>query len=151
MTEIIDQLNSFLRGEMSAVETYKMAIDKLAKSPHVGVLRENLRSHEERVVRLREEIIKYGGKPSTSSGAWGTFAKLFEGAGAAFGEKSAVAALEEGEDHGRNDYERELESLDPLARDFVRSLLADQLRTHRALSTLKKSMGDKGTAQSYQR
>lgn len=137
----VDQLNSFLRGEISAVETYKMAIDKLAKSPHLNMLKENLRSHEERVAQLGAEITKGGGTPADSSGAWGTFAKLIEGAGAVFGEKSAIAALEEGEDHGRNDYQRELNKADATDRDLIQRMLTEQLRTHAALSAIKKSMG----------
>ncbi|MFO0746261.1 MAG: DUF2383 domain-containing protein [Myxococcota bacterium] len=147
----VDQLNSFLRGEIAAVETYKMAIEKLAKTPHAATLRDNLRSHEDRVSQLRDQVIKYGGKPADGSGAWGTFAKLFEGTGAAFGERAAIAALEEGEDHGRNDYQRELEKVDASDRDFVQRLLAEQLRTHGTLSALKKSMRDDKSAGYQQR
>lgn len=147
MTQTIDQLNSFLRGEMSAVETHKMAIEKLSKSSFASVLRDTLASHEMRVRSLTAEIIKHGGKPSESSGAWGTFAKLVEGGAAAFGEKAAVAALEEGEDHGRNDYQRELENIEGPSRAFVQSLLTEQLKSHDALSKLKKTMA--GTAPTY--
>lgn len=140
MNDSIDQYNSFLRGEISAVETYKMAASKLAKSQHVGALRDNLKSHEERVRLLREKVTKEGGTPADGSGAWGTFAKLVEGGAAAFGEKAAIAALEEGEDHGRNDYQREIESLKGPAREFVQGLLAEQLKTHAVLSNLKRTM-----------
>ncbi len=144
----VDQLNSFLRGEISAVETYKMAIDKLAKSPHLSTLKENLRSHEDRVAQLKSEVTKGGGTPADRSGAWGRFAKLVESAGAAFGEKSAIAALEEGEDHGRNDYERELAKAGATDRDLIQKMLTAQLRTHAALTAIKKSMGgDKSTNQ----
>ena len=54
-------------------------------------------------------------------------------------EKAAVAVLEEGEDHGRDDYKRELEGLDADARNLiVTSILPEQMRTHDALSALKK-------------
>src|SRR5262245_44903639 len=47
--EAIRQLNSFLRGEISAAETYKMAIDKAAKSDdtaaNMGLLREIQEEH----------------------------------------------------------------------------------------------------------
>jgi uncharacterized protein (TIGR02284 family) len=141
-TKIIDQLNSFLRGEISAVETHKMAIEKLAKSTFVPVLRDTLASHKKRVGQLRDEITKLGGEPAEGSGAWGTFAKLFEGGAAAFGEKAAIAALEEGEDHGRNDYQSGLDEMTPPTREFVAGLLGEQLKTHAAISNLKRTMSN---------
>ena len=53
---------------------------------------------------LRDAIVACGGTPAEGSGAWGTFAKVVEGGAKVFGEKAAVAALEEGEDHGLADY-----------------------------------------------
>jgi len=147
MSNTIDQLNSFLRGEISAVETYKIALEKLAKSTYVASLRDNLKSHEDRVGQLRAEIVKHGGEAADGSGAWGTFAKVVEGGAAAFGEKAAIAALEEGEDHGRNDYQRELESIKPPTREFVQRLLAEQLKTHAVLSNLKRQQA--GEAPKY--
>jgi len=140
VTKTIDQLNSLLRGEISAVETYKMAIDKLTRASFVSVLRDSLASHEKRVATLRDEVRKLGGTPAEGSGAWGTFAKLVEGGAAAFGEKAAIAALEEGEDHGRNDYERELADMTPPTRQAIDALYQEELKTHAALSNLKKQM-----------
>jgi uncharacterized protein (TIGR02284 family) len=137
----VDQLNSFLRGEISAVETYRQAIERLSDSANVITLRECMRSHEQRVALLTQEIRRIGGQPSTSSGVWGTFAKLVEGGAKLFGEKAAIAALEEGEDHGRDDYRRELDKLGMALRQFVQTqLLSEQERTHRALSALKHSL-----------
>src|SRR6185503_9957804 len=97
----INQLNSYLRGEISAVETYKMALTKLDyTSPLRADVEANLRSHEERVVLLRDAILQLGGDPATTSGPWGVFAKAVEGAAKTMGDKMAITALEEGEDHG---------------------------------------------------
>jgi hypothetical protein len=105
------------------------------------IIENNLRSHEQRMNLLTSEVRRLGGTPADSSGMWGTFAKMVEGGAKSLGEKAAIAALEEGEDHGRNDYQRELDKLDPTTREFVRTrLLAEQLRTHDALSSLKKSL-----------
>ncbi len=136
-----DQLNSFLRGEIAAVQTYRQAIEKLRDSAHVLTLRDCMRSHEQRVTALTLEIRRLGGEPAAGSGAWSTFAKLVEGGAKAFGEKAAIAALEEGEDHGRNDYRRDIDKLSVDARRFVQAnLLTEQERTHRALSNLKHSL-----------
>lgn len=139
--DTVRQLNSFLRGEISAAETYRQALEKLDTPAYRTTLQECARSHEERVRLLTEEVRQRGGDPADGSGAWGSFAKLVEGGAAAFGDKAAIAALEEGEDHGRNDYKRDLDDLDPTARQLVQSrLLPEQLRTHDAMSALKKQL-----------
>ena len=97
--QTIDTLNSFLRGEISAVETYRQAIEKLHDQPEVSTLTECLHSHEQRVSLLDREIQRLGGRPAQGSGSWGAFAKLLEGGATLFGPKTAIAALEEGEDH----------------------------------------------------
>jgi Domain of unknown function (DUF2383) len=100
-----------------------------------------LRSHERRVSLLNSELQRLGGKPAQGSGPWGAFAKLLEGGTKLFGTKAAIAALEEGEDHGRDDYKRDAPKLEPEARAFVQQqLLPEQLETHQALSTLKKRL-----------
>ena len=136
-------LNKFLRGELSAVETYRQALERLNTSTCAADLTENKRSHEQRAEMLRNQISRLGGTPSDGSGAWGSFAKLFEGGAKLFGEKTAIAALEEGEDHGLKLYRNnsDVERLDLATRDFVeRSLLPEQERTHRTTSRLKHAM-----------
>jgi hypothetical protein len=70
------------------------------------------------VALLAEEVWRSGGKPAENSGARGTFAKAIEGGSAALGAKIAIAALEEREDHGRNDYDRDIDGLDADARQL---------------------------------
>jgi hypothetical protein len=66
---------------------------------------------------------------------------LVEGGAKVFGEKAAIAALEEGEDHGRDDYQRDVKELDSEARSFVeQNIVPEQVRTHRAMSQLKKQL-----------
>lgn len=139
--QTVDQLNSFLRGELSAAESYREALAKLPSSSSRTTLEQCAQSHQERAELLTREVRRLGGEPAASSGAWGTFAKLVTSGAQAFGEKAAIAALEEGEDHGRNDYQRDLGELEPGARALIeRQVLPEQLRTHRAMSTLKKSL-----------
>jgi demethoxyubiquinone hydroxylase (CLK1/Coq7/Cat5 family) len=141
ISKSVDVLNGFLRGEISAVETYRQAMEKLNHSSARGELEACHRSHEERVAKLRQQIQRLGGEPSKDSGAWGAFTRLFEAGAKAFGEKAAIAALEEGEDHGLRLYRDDLKKLDPGSRQLVEmDLLPAQERTHRSLSTLKHSM-----------
>lgn len=137
----VDVLNSFLRGEVSAVETYRQAMEKLRDKPEAASLRDCLTSHEQRVSLLQTEISRRGGEPARGSGAWGGFAKLLEGGAKLFGTKAAIAALEEGEDHGRDDYKRDVAKLEPDAQLFAQQqLLPEQMRTHQTMSALKKRL-----------
>ena len=138
----IDRLNTFLRGEISAVETYQLA---LARIHHISTVRDellvNLKSHQDRVMMLQDAIRELDGEPATDSGAWGTLAKTAERSATALGEKAAVVALEEGEDHGLSDYKDHAEKLDDLG-DRERQLVTDRLlpaqqRTRDRLSDLK--------------
>jgi hypothetical protein len=138
----VDTLNSILRGEISAVETYDQAIEKLEDDPSVA---ESLRlcrtSHEQRVALLREEIARRGAEPASGSGPWGAFAKLVEGGAKAFGKKAAIAVLEEGEDHGLKQYRDDLPKLDgPTRIDLEQRLMDEQRETHRAMSMLKHTL-----------
>jgi hypothetical protein len=134
----VRQLNSFLRGELSAIETYTQAIEKIENAKIRSELEQCRSSHRKRANLLREYIIRLGGDPAESSGIWGGFAKVVEGSASAFGESAALAALEEGEDHGRNDYKRDITDLSPAVQSFVRNdLMTEQQRTHAAMSRLK--------------
>ena len=138
----VEQLNSFLRGEMSAVETYQLALEKI---DHISTARDellaNLKSHQDRVMMLQDAVRMLGGEPATSSGPWGTFAKVVEKGAKVLGEKATIAALEEGEDHGLKDYKGDLDDLDFQARSLVQDkLLPAQQMTHDRLSALKHRM-----------
>jgi hypothetical protein len=137
----LGHINSFLRGEISAVETYRQAIEKLGTSTMRQKLLECQQSHQRRVEQLTQWVRQHGGTPSQGSGPWGAFAKLVEGGAKLFGEKSAVKALEEGEDHGRDDYLRDMDNLDSEAKQFINTqIFPEQLRTHDTMSALEKSI-----------
>lgn len=138
----IEQLNSFLRGELSAVETYRQAIEKLDDEPAIRTaLQENQRSHATRVGALEAEIRRLGGEPSADSGAWGSFVKLLEGGAKLFGDDAALSVLEEGEEHGLNDYQRDLDELTPGVRQFVETrLLPEQRRTRGRLEVIEETV-----------
>src|SRR4051812_22830941 len=87
----IEQLNSFLRGEISAVETYRIALDKLTvDSPARARLDACRQSHAERVAALRAKILALGGRPAEGSGPWGAMTKAIEQGATVFGELVAV-------------------------------------------------------------
>lgn len=137
----IKQLNSFLRGELSAVETYQQCMEKVDNVQIRSQLLGLQESHNARVRLLTQRIRSLGGEPEQSAGAWGGLAKAVEGGAKLFGAAAAVAVLEEGEDHGLNDYRKDIENLSPPERMFVEAeLLPEQQKSHDALSRIEKTL-----------
>ena len=94
--EAVRQLNSLLRGEISAAETYRMAIDKVAdtgNAPNAGLLREIQEEHGRAAQGIRDRIRELGGEPSDSSGAWGAWAKTVQGTANLFGDGTAPVSI----------------------------------------------------------
>jgi hypothetical protein len=137
----LDQLNSFLRGEISAVETYRIALEKLPPGHAArGALETCRTSHVARVLALQSRVTALGGTPAEGSGPWGALVTAFESGAALLGERAAIAALEQGEDHGLADYRADLGNLDDAERAMVTSqLLPQQAETHEAIRKLKHS------------
>jgi uncharacterized protein (TIGR02284 family) len=130
-----------LRGEISAVETYRQAVEKVGDVRARAQLEQCHQSHQRRVDLLRTRILQLGGKPEQTSGAWGAFVKAAEAGAGLFGDKAAISVLEEGEDHGLKDYQSHLKELDIESRMFVeQELLPAQQQTHRVLSGLKHNL-----------
>src|SRR5690242_19543347 len=146
--EAIRQLNSFLRGEISAAETYKMAIDKAAKSDDtaasMGLLREIQEEHGRAAQAIRDRIRELGGEPSDSSGAWGAWAKFTQGTANLFGDTASLKALKEGEEHGLKDFEEGVDDVDATSMELVQNQLIPAQQRHIAL--LDQLINAAGTA-----
>lgn len=137
MKKDIDQLNEFLRNELSAVETYEQCIEKVDDTEISQGLVLLKNSHQERVAKLTQRVQQLGGEPSSSAGAWGALTKLLEGGAKLFGEDSALSMLEEGEDKGRDDYQKHLDDLLPENKAFIQGeILPEQKRSHDQLNNL---------------
>ena len=128
----VDSLNSLLRGELSAVETYRQAIDKLDGGLGTTELSRLNAEHLEAADILRDHILEHGGNPDESSGAWGTFAKAVEGTAKLLGNKAAIGALKRGEEAGITSYENALsdEHLPQDCKMLIRDHLLPQTRQH---------------------
>lgn len=128
----VERLNSLLRGEISAAETYNMAIEMMGResAEEAAQLRAIAQEHGENAQRLREEIRNRGGEADNASGAWGAYAKTIEGAASLFGDASALKALKEGEEHGLKDYRDALDSVDRAARRLISESLIPAQERH---------------------
>jgi hypothetical protein len=135
ISKAIDQLNSLLRGEISAVETYVQAIRKLEdeRAGDASLLREIEGEHGRNAQLIRDEVKRLGGDADNSSGVWGAWAKTVEGTAKLFGGPAALRALKEGEEYGLKDYRDALRDLDGPSRDLVERLLIPAQNRHVAL------------------
>jgi uncharacterized protein (TIGR02284 family) len=124
-------LNSLLRGEMSAIETYRQAIEKFESETGIDQLQSFRKDHRDAADALWHHIERHGGKPSEGSGPWGTFAKAVEGTAKLLGNAAALKALKEGEEHGLKDYQDALDSgnLPADCRDLLLSFVP-RMRQH---------------------
>src|SRR5947208_11833328 len=92
----VDTLNSLLRGELAATETYQQALAKVGDEAGATELRRIHADHRSAANTLRQHVHKMGGKPDQKSGAWGALAKTAEGAGKLLGQAAAIKVLKEG-------------------------------------------------------
>lgn len=137
--EDIKQLNSFLQDELSAVETYHQCIEKVDDAKISASLADLQQSHQKRVELLESRIQEIGGTPERSSGMWGAVSKMVEGGAALFGDKSAVSALEQGEDRGRENYETKVDNLAPENKSFITAkVLPEHQRSHDMLNRVRE-------------
>jgi bacterioferritin (cytochrome b1) len=134
-SEVIRQLNGFLRGEISAAETYRMAIDQIPRvektaDGNVGRLREIQEEHGRAAQSLRSRIRELGGEASYSSGTWGAWVRITMGAAKLFGDAATLKALSEGETRGLQMFRAGLAYLDVSSAELVRNQLIPAQERH---------------------
>lgn len=127
-----DAINALVKDELAAVETYRQALEKIGDDPSAEELRRIENDHERAVTLLQEEVAEMGEEPAISSGAWGAWARAVEGAAKLFGDRAAIRALKDGEEHGARDYERALEdqTLDEKVKMLILTSLLPRAREH---------------------
>lgn len=128
----LDTLNSLLRGELAAVETYQQALNMVGLNearPELLTLQDD---HSHAVTLLTQHIVECGGLPAERSGLWGVWARTVEGMAKWFGRASAMKALKEGEEHGIKVYREALEKgrLDPESQAMIQSTLLPRTLAH---------------------
>src|SRR5688572_28855994 len=107
-TTTYEKLKECYQNELSAMETYDLALKNI---DHVGLhhtLQEILASHARRVELIRDQMSRLGVEVPKSSGVWGTFTKAVQAGADLLGDRAAIAVLEEGEDRGLEKYTKDL-------------------------------------------
>lgn len=136
------QLDDLVRGELAAVKAYDQALADLKDEKQKSQLQAIRKDH----VDAASVLSKYAAgkkdilEDTQSSGPWGTFAKSWvKGRGVA-GNEGAMKALQDGEEHGINEYEEALEdeSLPKDLKEKIRTQLMPNQKKH--IQTLKTFM-----------
>lgn len=131
----IAALNTLLRGELSAVETYEQALEKFeGKDTETAVkeLRRIRDEHQWAVGILRTRVLALGGTPYEGSGVWGVFTAAVTGVAKVMGPHTAVSTLRRGEDHGIGEYEDVLqdEEVSAECKYLIRNDLQARCKAH---------------------
>ena len=115
---VVRILNSLLRSEISATETYSQAIPKVATD--VEVLREIAREHGQAVSDLRAAIQRVGGVPDETSGTWPALpSKVYDGPAHVFGAAATLQVLKDVEERSLGDYQEALRRLNSSADGWI--------------------------------
>lgn len=127
-----DTLVGLLKGEMSAMETYQKALEKVDGYPEGAQLRQIYMDHSHAVQVLRNLLMRYQVELPNSSGAWGTFANAVQSVANLFGDATALRALKLGEENGIKDYQKALDdpSVSTDIKAVIRSDLLRKSETH---------------------
>lgn len=130
--EAAETLTALLRGELSAVATYDLAIGTF-EGGHIAAELNRIRdAHRSAAAALRDRLTAHGGVPPESSGPWGVFAPAVASATAAVGPATVLYALKRGEEHGIGEYEAALsdERVQADCKNLIRSDLLPRSRGH---------------------
>lgn len=131
-------LNKLIRGELSAVETYNSALKKIEKPEERFKLETIRNSHQDAADKLKVYVAENEKKDVKDSGAWGDVAITYEKGASLFGNKTAVKALSQGEEHGLKEMKTALK--DKKLPQEIKQMIETQLipNQQRNLKTLKE-------------
>lgn len=137
-SKVVRTLNSLLRSEISATESYSQTIPRVARrASDVEVLRAIAQEHSTAVKTIRSEIERHGGKPEETSGVWPALTKTVDGPASVFGDAVALQTLKDGEERGLEDYRDALQRVSQTTGEFIaRSLIPAQEQHIRRLDEI---------------
>jgi hypothetical protein len=137
----VDTLNTLLRCQLAAVESYDRALHRFEDSHILSDLQTIREEHAQAQNLLREKVVELGGEPAAPTGPWGACAAALSEESNDLGPATALAALRQGEEHSLNEFEDTLRH-DDLNGDFknlIRSKLLPTGRKH--VAELNRLMG----------
>jgi len=132
ITQPQSNFEEIIKGERSAVETYKQVLASANGSSKLDPIRSMSADHIQAVQYFADIAHAKGLKVPDSSGLWGAWAKLTTGLAKSFGDKSSLKILKEGEEHGKKVYESLLEAdtVDEQVKSAIRIKFLPQQERH---------------------
>lgn len=133
-------VDELIRGEISAVESFRTVLPKIKDNNERTALEQMLQDHVRAVDKLKRFAEPRFEAKAATSGPWGAFAKTFAGGASFFGDKAALTALKIGEQHGINEYQQAVS--DTTINQEVRTLIQSELlpNQEKHLQTINKYM-----------
>lgn len=122
------QLDDLVRGEISALKAYDQLLTDTKDEKQKQKLMMIRKDHEKALSKLSKYV---AGKPdlledTQDAGAWGAFAKTWVKGGQLLGNKNALNALKQGEEHGIKEYKEALED-DSINADLKKMIKTEML------------------------
>lgn len=132
------QLDDLIRGEMAAVKTYNVVLEKVKNPSEVKSLSAMKADHVKAVATLKKFATTDIKEDTVTAGPWGTFATIFTETASLFSDKAALRALNQGEEHGVDEYNEALadKNIGPELKKEIRANLLPRQKGH--VETLKK-------------
>lgn len=134
------QLDDLIRGEMAAVRTYDAALEKVKDKKELAKLKTIRENHVNAVAKLKTFATKDVAEDTKTSGAWGAFATAYTKGANLIGNEAALKALQQGEEHGINEYKEALDDdkIKPELKQMIRTQFLPKQEEH--IKTLKTFM-----------
>ena len=137
-------LNSLLRGELSAIESYEYALNRFEGESQEFALHRIAKNHRHAAAALRWQVLAQGGEPTRESRPWEYFNSIKPGTPASERFRDVLVALRRGEEYAMEAVKETANSELP-SEDCFRMLvdqLLPQTRAHlSALEHLTRSVG----------
>lgn len=134
------QMDDLIRGEMAAVKSYTTILGDMKPSKEKTKLEKIRANHENAVSKLKKFATADVKEDTDSSGAWGAFASAWTGGAQLIGNKTALKALTQGEEHGIDEYKEALndDTIKPELKQMIRTQFIPKQQEH--LKTIKELM-----------
>lgn len=131
------QMDDLIRGEMAAVKSYDTVLSKVKDPAEKKQLEAIKQDHVNAVEKLKAFASPDVKEDTETSGAWGAFASAYTGGAKLFGDKMAMKALTQGEEHGVREYKEALEdeNVSADAKTLIKTQLLPKQEEH--LKTFK--------------
>jgi hypothetical protein len=104
LDESVDTLNSLLRSEHAAIESYEYALPRFENESCERALNVYCDEHREAAMLLRERVVDFGGEPWVGSSPWGLFTAM-TGAASVVADSATLSALRRTEERGARKFE----------------------------------------------